>query len=363
MKKLILKAPFNSLSLGNVSYNIARELYNKEIEVSLFPHAGNFDFSPFDKLDKDFKKWLENSANSRLHTIDSKTPCLSVWHLNDSIDMPGKKTFLYTFYEANDPTFTEKKICDFHDHVIFSSSYAKQSFDNVGCSNTSYTPLGWDVDFFETNKDYLKDKIHFGLIGKWEKRKHTEKIIKAWIKKFGNNPDYQLSCCIVNPFFKTDEMNFVIGQALENKHFSNVNFLPRLKTNSEINDLMNSIDIDLSGLSGAEGWNLPAFNSTCLGKWSTVLNATSHTDWANENNSILLEPDGQESIIDGLFFKDGTDFNQGEMYSLSEEMIIDILEKSLQFKDKVNTEGKKLKKQFSYKKTVESIVEIIDSNV
>ena len=84
-------------------------------------------------------------------------------------------------------------------------------------------------------------------------------------------------------------MNQAVSQALEGKRYGNINFLPYLKTNSEVNDFLNAIDIDLSGLSGGEGWNLPSFNATALGKWSIVLNATSHTDWATQSNSILVE--------------------------------------------------------------------------
>jgi len=50
MEKIILKAPFNSLSLGNVSYNIARELYKKGISTSIFPKGNNFEFDAFDKF-------------------------------------------------------------------------------------------------------------------------------------------------------------------------------------------------------------------------------------------------------------------------------------------------------------------------
>ena len=111
----------------------------------------------------------------------------------------------------------------------------------------------------------------------------------------------------------------LINDALGGKKYKNINLLPRLKTNSEVNEYLNSIDIDLSGLSGAEGWNLPAFNSTCLGKWSIVLNATSHKDWATKENSILVEPCGEEPCYDGLFFKEGSEFNQGIIYSFSDE--------------------------------------------
>ena len=66
-------------------------------------------------------------------------------------------------------------------------------------------------------------------------------------------------------------MKSVISNALRGKHYKNINFLPHLEKNAEVNELLNAIDIDLTGLSGGEGWNLPAFNATCLGKWSVVL--------------------------------------------------------------------------------------------
>ena len=109
-----------------------------------------------------------------------------------------------------------------------------------------------------------------------------------WISKYGNNNKYQLSICVTNPFFKPEEMNAVLSNCFQGKRYTNINILPYLQKNSEVNDLINSLDIDLTGLSGAEGWNLPAFNATCLGKWSIVLNETSHKDWSNENNCISV---------------------------------------------------------------------------
>ena len=122
---------------------------------------------------------------------------------------------------------------------------------------------------------------------------------------------------------------------------------------------INSIDIDLTGLSGAEGWNLPAFNSTCLGKWSVVLNCTAHKDWANSKNCILVEPEGTESIEDNIFFKNNADFNQGHRYSISEDKIIEKLELSEDFINNNNTEGEKLRDEFSYEKTLNSLLDII----
>lgn len=360
MKKIILKAAFNSLSFGNVSYNIARELYKKDVKTSIFPIGNNFDFSAFSNIEKDFKDWIEDSTNRRLTSIKKDTPCLSIWHLNESEQTIGRNSFLYSFYELDNPTLTEKNLCEIHEKTIFSSAHAKKCFNNVGADNVENVPLGFDTDFFETKKTYMPNKIHFGLIGKWEKRKNTEKIIKAWAKKYGNNPDYQLTCCVINPFFDNNQMNSIIGNALNQKMYGNINFLPRLKTNQEINELMNSIDIDLSGLSGAEGWNLPSFNSSCLGKWSIVMNHTSHKDWANKSNSILIEPSSQKSAEDGVFFNKNSAFNQGQINTISEEEIISAFELSESYKGKYNTEGSNLKDKFSYENTVTSILNLMN---
>ena len=57
-------------------------------------------------------------------------------------------------------------------------------------------------------KKYLNENVvHFGIMGKFEKRKHTEKIIKLWLSKYGNDNNYQLSVCCTNPFFK-EELTF-----------------------------------------------------------------------------------------------------------------------------------------------------------
>ena len=185
-------------------------------------------------------------------------------------------------------------------------------------------------------------------MGKFEKRKHTAKIFATlWAQKYGNNYNYQLSCCITNPFMKPEQLNALISQALEGKKYGNINFLPFLQTNSEVNEFLNAVDIDLGGLSGAEGWNLPSFNATALGKWSIVLNATSHKDWANDKNSILVEPSGKIPCYDGQFFHQGQPFNQGNIYDFNDEDVLAKTEEAEKICKTENTEGLKLQNDFS----------------
>jgi len=200
------------------------------------------------------------------------------------------------------------------------------------------------------------------LMGKFEKRKHTGKILRLWAEKYGNNYNYQLSCCINNGFIKPEQLNQFIHQALEGKQYGNINFLPFLKTNSEVNEFMNAIDIDLTGLSGAEGWNLPAFNATALGKWSIVLNATSHKDWANEKNSILVEPSGKTPAYDGIFFQEGAPFNQGNIHTFNDEEVVSKMEEAESKCKKENVEGIKLQEKFSYSNMLDCVIKNIENN-
>jgi hypothetical protein len=361
MKKLNFEAPINNLSLGNVSVNFLRVLKEKDLQLNLYPIGDKGEFEAYDKIGDDFKTWISNAASSRLKNLTKDTPSLKIWHINGS-ERVLPNQYLYTFYEVDSPTQEEINIVNLQKHVFFSSSEAAEAFKNKGCNNVSYIPLGFDPDFHVTEKEYLKDTIHFGLIGKFERRKNTQAIIQLWTQKFGNNPKYQLSCLVHNPFLNQEQMNQAIHSSLSGQNFSNVNFLPHLKTNSEVNDLINSIDIDLSGLSNGEGWNLPSFNATALGKWSVVSNCSAHKDWATEENSILVNPVGKQPCYDNYFFKEGMPFNQGEYYKLNGDNILSAFDKAVEKAGQLNTEGTKLRDKFTYSKTVDAILDYIYSN-
>ena len=361
MNSIIYKGAINSLSFGNVSYNLLKQLHKQKINVAFFPFGDKLNFEAFDKVDEGFREWLIASAQNRFHNIDSKTKTLSQWHINGSESRISDNQTLFTFYEVDQPTTVEKSIVSLQNNCIFASKHAFNQFKDAGCNNVYHVPIGFDEDFESSDEEYLPSKIHFGLMGKFEKRKHTAQIIQNWIKTYGNNYDYQLTCCINNSFFESKDMNNLIAQCLGGQTVGNVNFLPHLKTNSEVNEFINAIDIDLSGLSGAEGWNLPAFNATALGKWSIVMNHTSHKDWANSQNSILIDPDGQVPAYDKIFFQEGTAFNQGNINAISDEKMIAAFKDAEKICKTKNKEGLKLQKQFTYEKTLNKILEIINN--
>jgi len=351
--ELIVESPLNSLSFGNVSYNFLRELFKANKTIAYFP-IGEPDLSAFNPS-REFVQWISEASSRRFDALGKDLKTLRLWHLNGSDFLRSRNQYLLTFYETNKPTEIEKNISSLQSKTLFSSKHAQDLFEN-----SETFKLGFDEDFHVTNKKYMEGVIHFGLFGKFEKRKHTEKLIKLWAKKYGNNSKYLLTCCITNPFFKPEMMQQSIAQALEGKYYSNINFIPWLKTNSEMNEVMNAIDIDLTGMSGGEGWNLPAFNATCLGKWSIVLNGTAHKDWATEDNSILIEPNGEQEAEDGFFFKKDSPFSNGTFLTFNEDDFISRMEIAETKVGQFNSHGALLGQTFTYKRALEEILSKIN---
>ena len=361
--RLLINAPINGLSFGNVSVNILRELFKKNIDLVFFPIGDKAEMDAYDKIDSDFVKYLQSATNDRYSKISKDIPSLKLWHIFGSETRYSKNQSLFTFHEVSEVTNLEKNLLKLQDNIFVSSNYTKNIFNLNGLDNVTHVPLGFDNDFQITNKTYLQDKIHFGILGKFENRKNTARIIKSWLKLFGNKPEYQLSCAITNPFLDKARFQNELLKVLEGKNYNNLNFVPYMQTNSEVNDYLNSIDIDLGGLSGAEGWNLPSFNATALGKWSVVINATAHKDWATKDNSILIEPSSLKDCYDDVFFKKGQSFNQGQFFDISDQEMDDAILKSLSYAKTPNPEGLKLQKQFTYEKTVETILCAISSQM
>ena len=361
--RLLINAPINGLSFGNVSVNILRELFKKNIDLVFFPIGDKAEMDAYDKIDPDFVKYLQAATNDRYSKISKDIPSLKLWHIFGSETRYSKNQSLFTFHEVSEVTNIEKNLLKLQDNIFVSSNYTKNIFNLNGLDNVTHVPLGFDNDFQITNKTYLQDKIHFGILGKFENRKNTARIIKSWLKLFGNKPEYQLSCAITNPFLDKARFQNELLKVLEGKNYNNLNFVPHMQTNSEVNDFLNSIDIDLGGLSGAEGWNLPSFNASALGKWSVVINATAHKDWATNDNSILIEPSSLKDCYDDVFFKKGQAFNQGQFFDISDQEMDDAILKSVSYAKKPNPEGLKLQKQFTYEKTVETILCAISSQM
>jgi glycosyltransferase involved in cell wall biosynthesis len=319
-----------------------------------------FDFSAYSN-DQPFVDWVIKNHNTALERHSRKNPTIRLWHINDSLRSYSDKQILLTFHETNQLTTIESNILK-NSTVCVTSKYTQSVFAHYGI-DSHVIPLGFDSKhFYRTNKTYFDDgRITFNLCGKFEKRKNHEKIIKAWVRKFGKDKRYSLQCAIHNLFYQdNNELKLIYSTILEGKPIFNVSFLSNMPKNSIYNDYLNSSDI-IIGMSGAEGWGLPEFQSVALGKHSVILNATSYKEWANDKNSVIVEPNNMIDVYDGKFFFKGAPFNQGQIYSFDDDAFIAGCEDAIKRveSNKLNEEGLKLATDFSYETTAKKLLELL----
>jgi len=358
-----LNLPVNSVSFGQVSTLLLRELYKKNLnDFILYPIGDRYDLST-QESDEGFFNFIQARTADFISKIKRTDPAFKLWHLNGSLDAPSNKRYLLSFYELDNPTKEEINIVKNQDKVLFSSNYTVDTFKMFGCSNVEFLPLAFDkYNFKRLEKKYFSDdRIVFNLVGKLEKRKNHKKVIQAWVKKFGNDSRYHLQCSIYNPFLKEEDNKALLNSILEGKQYFNISFIGHMPKNAMYNDYLNSADI-IIGMSGGEGWGLPEFHSLALGKHAVILNAHSYKDWANEDNACLVNPSGKIEAYDGMFFRQGMNVNQGNIYTFKEDDFIDGCEKAIKRfeSNKVNSNGLKLQDEYTIENTVSKILKLMD---
>jgi hypothetical protein len=345
-----------------VSLSILRELYSRGTDALLFP-IGSVDINTQNKNDE-FFQWLNDIASRANFSHNKNNPIFKLWHLMGSLESFSKEQVLLSFYEVDQPTRTEINIVKNNNTVLLSSKYAVSKFNEIGCNNVKFIPLGFDSEHFsKLPRPENRTDIHFGLAGKLEpQRKRHLKVLSAWAKKYGNKPGYFLNCAIYNNFLDPNVQSQIISQVFQGERYWNINFIPYLPTNAAYNQFINNNDIILA-MSGGEGWGLPEFQSVALGKYCVGLNAHAYKDWMNENNAVLVNPSGKIPVYDNMFFREGSEYNQGNIFDWDENEFISAMETAeKKFKQNPeNSEGLKLQEEFTYAKTTDAILSIINS--
>lgn len=351
---LSVEVPINSLSMGQVSVAILRELYKQGENVLIYP-IGNVDLSA-QTPDNNFNVWLNQGIANFQKSHNKNKRVFKLWHPNQSLSSVSKEQILLTFHESSVLTDTEINILSQQYKVLVTSQYTKQVFETFGLTNVVYCPLGFDEwNFKQVNVKPIENVVNWFVGGKLEQRKCQLKTIQLWARKYGNNPNHRLNCLIFNPFLESKQQEAVIQQVLGGQHYWNIKFNQPLKTNFEVNQLLNAIDIDLTGISHCEGFNLIPFHSLCLGKQAIFLDAHIHKDYCTSENSILVEPSGMIAANDGIWFRPGAEFSQGFWHNFKDETVVAAMEQAEKKAKTLNTKGIELREKFNYKKTVEII--------
>jgi glycosyltransferase involved in cell wall biosynthesis len=112
----------------------------------------------------------------------------------------------------------------------------------------------------------------------------------------------------------------------------------------------------------AEGWNLEALEMLACGKHLIITNCTGHTEFANNNNSMLIDMNEKELAYDEPFF-----YGQGNWYSFGKNQKDQLIEYMRSFHNKnmsgeltLNNNGIQDSSNFTWEKSSKQLISTID---
>jgi len=356
MNNLAFNVPINTVSFGNVSIALLREMFKRNMSPNVFPIGNNADLSA-QKNDDQFNQWLSACINKSQRHHNRFDTAIKLWHINGSLEsFSSKDSRLITFHETDSLTATEINILRNLDKIYVTSKFTKSVFELAGL-NAHYLPLGFDShNFYNLEKrPKIEGVTQWGLTGKFEVRKSHPKVLNLWAKKYGNRKEHRLNVAVFNPFLKPEYLNQLIAQSLEGKQYWNINFYPYMPTNAEYNSFLQANDIHFA-LSGGEGFDLPAFHATALGAHTIALNAHVYKDYLSNENAVMVEPSHRRPAADGLFFHQNSPFNDGNFFDFEENSFYSACYEAEQRVSKgINTKGLELQNQ-TYAQTLDILL-------
>lgn len=151
-------------------------------------------------------------------------------------------------------------------------------------------PEGIDVNRFKllpptnTFKFSSKDKFTFTIVGRWEYRKATTEMIRAFIDTFKNTEDVELLLLVDNPFDKqkmTTEDKMIKNGLRDRK----IKILHKV-SQDDYDQLIRETDCFIS-CSRAEGWNLPLHEFMACGIPAICSDWSGQLEFADKHASLV----------------------------------------------------------------------------
>lgn len=327
--RLNLQGAVNSLGYGTVTLNVAKALYNRKVDVTLFP-IGKPEINNGDDANI-IQEQVNNLING---TYDSLSATIKIYHQFSLAEHVGRgKYFGWPIFELDTFSDLEKAHLKSCDELIVCSDWARLTCRENGIEcPIQVVPLGFDPKIFGkisstkpiwTPTGYIKrnpDSLVFFNCGKWETRKGHDVLIEAFCNAFSPADNVELWMMNTNPFLTPDEVKAWEDKYRRCKLWSKVKLIPRVTTHEAVANIMAATDCGVFP-ARAEGWNLEALEMLAMGKELIITNCTGHTGFANKDNSHLIQMDKKE-LAQGL---PGTEskwfFGQGNWWSFGKDQM------------------------------------------
>jgi glycosyltransferase involved in cell wall biosynthesis len=299
MKKLNYIAPICSTGYGITSVNILKHLI-KYYDILLSPISHQL------SVDNEEDYNLCNSLLDSSKEIDVNAPCLKIWHQFDLAQRVGKgQYFGFPIFELDTFNIKEKNNLNSTDHLLVCSNWAKSVLKNNNINKPiTVIPLGVDTTIFNSETEstpYNNPNYIFLSIGKWEIRKSHDILIETFNKAFNINDNVELWLATSNPFLNSEELQYWTNLVENSKLKSKIKIFNRFNSHHDIARLIQYSNCGIY-ISRAEGWNLELLETIVMNKPVITTNYSGHTEFCNNDNSLLVNITETELAIDNKWF-------------------------------------------------------------
>lgn len=300
MNNLNMMCAMSQTGYGITSFNIYKSLKKLDIDITLFP-IGSIQLD-----DNSYSESILADVNKQT-SYQNSSPCFKIWHQFDLATRIGNGKFAaLTFFETDKLKPIEIHMINSLDFIFVASEWAKNILVDNGINIPIYVSrLGIDPEIFNdgVNQTVKKepDKYIFLNIGKWEIRKGHDILVEIFNSAFSENDNVELWMVNHNPFLSEYETKAWMSLYQTSKLKDKIKILPRVPTHKQLAQLIALSDCGIFP-ARAEGWNNEVPEFFALNKPVILTNYSAHTEYANENNSFLINIDNLVPAIDDKFF-------------------------------------------------------------
>lgn len=356
-KKLNLNCAIGKTGYGITSLNILKNLFNLDVEISLFPIGGNQA-----EVNSENEKLIIQELFNNSQSFDYKAPCLKIWHQFDLASRIGSGHYYsFPFFEVDRLKPIEKVHLNSCDGIFVASKWGKQVLKDNGIVKPIYVaPLAVDMEIFKVpTKIRVENNYVFFHIGKWEHRKSHDFLINVFNASFNPNDNVELWLLPHNMFLNKEEEQYWINLVQSSKLANKIRLFDRLPTQYHLAEYIFHGDCGVF-LSRAEGWNNSILESMAINKPIIATNYSAHTEYCTKDNSYLVDVTATEVANDGKWFH-----GEGNWAKLGQEQFdqsVELMRFVYNNNIRTNPNGLETAKKFSWDKTAGIIHQTLMKN-
>lgn len=343
-----LSLPLNQLGYGIVGTNLAVEIKKILKDVCIWP------LGPVD-CDQEYIDFLKDNIGN-IKYFDHHDSSYKLFHASQMIMSPSKGMWTgSTFFELDTLNEMEVKFLNMFDIIFAFGKWSEQvMIDNGVKTRIENIAIGIDRRFFYPRNETDPTKTIFINCGKWEKRKGHDVLVEAFNRAFDSDSNVELWMMNDNPFLSPEEQQKWINLYKSSKLGNKIKMVKRVPHQQDVANIFARVNCGVFP-SRAEGWNLECAELMAMGKDIITTNCTAHTEYCNNDNSMLIDVPEKELAFDGKWFH-----NQGHWHKFEEPQIQQLTEYMREYhksNKKININGLISMGDMSYEKSARKIVE------